>query len=186
MCFCSVCKEPSRYNLAMLISNKENFRCKPTNTDITRCLDYYDTTLYTSKHYYINMFQKGYDIHHYKNLYTFWGYLWLAAPLHQISTYPPRYQTLHLDINVSLNMANHHMVKVSALDFHVWQHLKDNSNETHLQHLTTILLILINEIYQYSINGTQHIMPFNTTDESTEDTDLIWTLFCIHEYMLQL
>ena len=27
------------------------------------------------------------------------------------------------------------------------------------------------------INGTQHITPFDTTDESTEDTDLIWTLF---------
>ena len=26
------------------------------------------------------------------------------------------------------------------------------------------------------INGTQHITPFDTTDESTEDTDLIWTL----------
>ena len=27
------------------------------------------------------------------------------------------------------------------------------------------------------INGTQHIMPFDTNDESTEDTDSIWTLF---------
>ena len=27
------------------------------------------------------------------------------------------------------------------------------------------------------INGTQHITPFNTADESTGDTDLIWTLF---------
>ena len=30
---------------------------------------------------------------------------------------PPRYQTSNLDINVSLNMANLHMVNVSALDF---------------------------------------------------------------------
>ena len=27
------------------------------------------------------------------------------------------------------------------------------------------------------INGTQHITPFNTADELTEDTDSIWTLF---------
>ena len=27
------------------------------------------------------------------------------------------------------------------------------------------------------INGTQHIMPFDTNYKSTEDTDSIWTLF---------
>ena len=74
-------------------------------------------------------------------------------------------------------MANLHMVNVSALDFHLWQHLKDNRNETQLQHLTTIPSIPVNKIYQHIINHTQHIMPFNTTDESTEDTDPIWTLF---------
>ena len=89
---------------------------------------------------------------------------------------PPRYQTSNLDVNVSLNMANLHMVNVSALDFCIWQHLKDN-RRTQLQHLTTIPSILVNKIYQHIINGTQHIMPFDTTDESTEDTDPIWTLF---------
>ena len=89
----------------------------------------------------------------------------------------PRYQTSNLNINVSLNMENLHMVNVSALDFCLWQHLEDNRNETQLQHLTTIPLIPVNKICQHIINGTQHIMPFNTTDKSTEDTDLIWTLF---------
>ena len=69
------------------------------------------------------------------------------------------------------------MVNVSALDFHVWQHLKDNINETQLQHLTTIPSILVNKIYQHIINGTQHIITFITTDESSEDTDSIWKLF---------
>ena len=69
------------------------------------------------------------------------------------------------------------MVNVSALDFHIWQHLKDYRSETQLQHLTTIPSILVHKIYQHMINGTQHIMAFNTTDESTEDTDSIWTLF---------
>ena len=89
----------------------------------------------------------------------------------------PRYQTSNLDINVSLNMANLHMVNISALDFSVWQHLRDNRSETQLQHLTTIPSIPVHKIYQHIINGTQHIMPFNTMDESTEDTDLIFTLF---------
>ena len=74
-------------------------------------------------------------------------------------------------------MANLHMVNISALDFCIWQHLRDNRSETQLQHLTTIPLILVHKIYQHIIDGTQHIMPFNTNDESTKDTDLIWTLF---------
>ena len=74
-------------------------------------------------------------------------------------------------------MANLHRVNASVLDLHIWQHLKDNRSETLLQHLTTIPLILVHKIYQHMINGTQHIMPFDTTDKSTEDTDLIWTLF---------
>ena len=82
-----------------------------------------------------------------------------------------------MDINVLLNMANLHMVNISALDFHIWQHLRDNRSETQLQHLTTIPSILVHKIYQHIINGTQHITPFDTTDESTEDRDSIWTLF---------
>ena len=74
-------------------------------------------------------------------------------------------------------MANLHMVNVSALDFHIWQHLRDNRSETQLQDLTTIPSIPVHEIYQHMINSTQDIIPFNTTDESTEDTDSIWTLF---------
>ena len=68
------------------------------------------------------------------------------------------------------------MVNVSALDFQIWQHLKDNSSETQLHLLITIPSILVNKIYQHIINGTQHSMPFDTTDESTEDSDSIWTL----------
>ena len=90
---------------------------------------------------------------------------------------PPRYQTSNLDINVSLNMANLHMINASALDFCIWQHLGNNRSETQLQHLTTIPSILVHKTYQYMINGTQHIMPFDTTDESTENTNSIWTLF---------
>ena len=75
---------------------------------------------------------------------------------------PPTYQTSNLDVNVSLNMANLHMVNISALDFCIWQHLRYTRNETQLQHLTTIPSIPVHKIYQHIINGTQHIMPFDT------------------------
>ena len=90
---------------------------------------------------------------------------------------PLTYETLNLDVNVSLNMANLHMINISALDFHIWQHLRNNMSEMQLQHLTTIPLIPVHKIYQQIINGTQQIMPFDMDDESTEDKDSIWTLF---------
>ena len=46
-----------------------------------------------------------------------------------------------------------------------------------LQHLTTIPSIPVHKFYQNIINGTQQIMPFYMDDESTENTDSIWTLF---------
>ena len=46
-----------------------------------------------------------------------------------------------------------------------------------LQHLTTIPSIPVHKIYEHIINSTQQIMPFDTGDESTEETDSIWTLF---------
>ena len=90
---------------------------------------------------------------------------------------PPRYQTSNLDVNVSLNMSNLHMINVSALDLHIWQHLGDNRSETQLQHSITIPSILVHKIYQHMINSTQHIIPFDMNEESTEDTGSIWTLF---------
>ena len=90
-----------------------------------------------------------------------------------------RYQTPHLEVNISLDITNPHMTNISSLDFHIWQHLRDHRSKTQLQHLTTILSIPVHKIYQHMINGTQHITPFNTGDESTGDTDLIWTL-CSH------
>ena len=87
---------------------------------------------------------------------------------------PPRYQDSTIG---SLDVVNLHMTNISSLDFHIWQNFRDHRNKTQLQHLTTIPSIPVNKIYQHMINGTQHITPFNTADESTEDTDSIWTLF---------
>ena len=90
---------------------------------------------------------------------------------------PPTYRNSHLEINISLDKANLNMVNISSLDFHIWQHLEDHRNETQLQHIASIPSIPVSKIYQHVISGTQHITPFNTADESTGDTDSIWTLF---------
>ena len=67
---------------------------------------------------------------------------------------PPKYQTSNLEVNISLNMANLHMINISALDFCIWQHLGDNRSEIQLQHLTTIPSIPVHKIYQHLINDT--------------------------------
>ena len=88
---------------------------------------------------------------------------------------PPRYETPTLDVNISLNMANLHMINMSAQDFHILKHLGSNKSDMQLQHLTTIPLIPVHKIYQHLLNNTLPIVPFDT--ESTENTDSIWTLF---------
>ena len=72
---------------------------------------------------------------------------------------PPRYETANMDVDISMSMANHHMINISALDFHIWHHLRNNRSEMQLQHLTTIPSIPLHKIYEHIINGTQQIMP---------------------------
>ena len=45
---------------------------------------------------------------------------------------PPRYETLTLDVNISLNMANLHMINILAQDFHIWKHLGSNRSDMQL------------------------------------------------------
>ena len=90
---------------------------------------------------------------------------------------PPRYETPTLDVNISLNMANLHMVNISAQDFCIWKHLGNNISDVQLQHLTTIPSIPVHKIYQHLLNNTLPIMPFDMDKESTEHTGSIWTLF---------
>ena len=101
---------------------------------------------------------------------------------------PQTYQNSNLEVNISLDTANLNMINISSLDFCIWQHLKDQRNETQLQHLATIPLIPLNKIYQHIISGTQHITPFNTADKSTGQQEIqiqSGYCFCIQEYMLQ-
>ena len=88
---------------------------------------------------------------------------------------PPRYETPTLDVKISLNMANLHMINISAQDFCIWQHLGSNRSDVQLQHLTTIPSIPVHKVYQHLLNRTIPVMPFDT--ESTGNADSIWTLF---------
>ena len=88
---------------------------------------------------------------------------------------PPRYGSLTLDVNISLNMANLHMINISAHNFCIWQHLGSNRSDMQLQHLTTIPSIPVHKIYQHLLNSTVSIVPFNT--ESSGNSGSIWTLF---------
>ena len=95
---------------------------------------------------------------------------------HPITFLPtPRYETPILDVNVSLNMANLHMINISAQHFCIWQHLGSNRSDMQLQHLTTIPSIPVHKIYQHLLNSTTPIVPFNT--ESSEDTDSLLSAF---------
>ena len=69
------------------------------------------------------------------------------------------------------------MINILAQDFHIRQHLGSNRSEVQVQHLTTIPSIPVHKIYQHMLNNTPPIMPFDMDEESTEHTDLIWTLF---------
>ena len=82
---------------------------------------------------------------------------------------PHRYETPTLDINISLSMANLHMLNISEQNFCIWQHLGSNRSDMQLQHLTTIPSIPVHKIYQHLLNSTMPVMPFKT--ESTGNTD---------------
>ena len=88
---------------------------------------------------------------------------------------PPRYETPILDVNVPLNMANLHMINISAQHFCIWQHLGNNRSDMQLQHLATIPSIPVHKVYQHLFNSSTPIVPFNT--KSSEDTDSLWRVF---------
>ena len=99
---------------------------------------------------------------------------------------PPRYETLTLDVNISLNMVNLHIINISAQDFHIWKHLGNNRSDVQLQQLTTIPSIPVHKIYQHLLNDTLLIMHSDMDKESTEHTVLSGLCFHTQGYMLQL
>ena len=90
---------------------------------------------------------------------------------------PPRYESPTLEVNISLDMANLNMINISSMNFCIWQLLEKHQNENQLQHLPSIPSIPVGQLYSYMAKGIHHITPFTSPEESTGDTDSIWTLF---------
>ena len=90
---------------------------------------------------------------------------------------PPHYENSALEVNISLNMANLNTIKISSLDFCIWQHLEKHQNESQLQHLASIPSVPVDQLYRHMVNVIQPITPFTSPEESTGDTAIIWTLF---------
>ena len=88
---------------------------------------------------------------------------------------PPKYETTVLNVNVSPNMANLQLINITALHFHVLQHLGNNQSDIQLQHLATIPSIPVHKVYQHLLNSSLQLTPFNT--KPSEDTDSLWSVF---------
>ena len=97
----------------------------------------------------------------------------------------PRYETLVLNVNVSLDMANLQMINITALHFPIWQHLGNNQSDMQLQHLVTIPSIPVHKVYQHLLNSTMQLTHFNT--DPSEDTDFLYGVYSpTQEYMFWL
>ena len=82
--------------------------------------------------------------------------LWLPPACSTTSPYfylPPRYEPTTKTLNISLEVANLNMMNISALDFHIWQHLENHQNKTQLQHLACIPLVPVNQLYKHMMSG---------------------------------
>ena len=73
-------------------------------------------------------------------------------------------------------MANLNMINISFVNFHIWQHLEKHWNENQLLHSARIPSVPIGQLYHQMAKGFEHITPFSP-ENSTGDTDSIWTLF---------
>ena len=66
---------------------------------------------------------------------------------------PPRYETPTLNVNISLNRANICAINITALHFHIWQHMGRDHSDMDLQHLATLPSIPVHKIYQHLLNS---------------------------------
>ena len=110
---------------------------------------------------------------------TLFHILWLPTACSATSPHfhlPPQYETTSSEVNISLDMANLSMINISSMNFHIWQHLDKRQNESQLQHLASIPSVPVGQLYSHMTKSFQHITPFSP-EESTGDTDSIWTLF---------
>ena len=90
--------------------------------------------------------------------------LWLPPTCNATSPHfhlPPWYEPPKSTVNISLDIANLNMVTMSSLDFHIWQHLEDQQNETQLHHLSSSPLVPITQLYKHMISGNEPVFPLH-------------------------
>ena len=72
-------------------------------------------------------------------------------------------------------MTNLNMINISSVNFHIWQHLEKDWNESQLLHLASIPSVPVGQLYHHMAKGLEHITPFSS-ENLTGDTNSIWTL----------
>ena len=76
-------------------------------------------------------------------------------------------------MNVSLDTADINAIKISTLDFIIWQHFSRNWTPLHLQKLATIPEVPVAQVYR-GMTNSEPIHSFAIKDN--EDPSLIWTI----------
>ena len=163
----------------MFTTNKENPRCEYTISTYTQCMDTNHTTFSCNHSCYTHLPRKDLKIYYNTEANS---HLMTTPSLQCYNAQlpsPPHYENSALEVNVSLDMVNLNMINMSSVDFHIWQHLEKHQNESQLQHLTSIPSVPVEQLYRHMAKGILHITHFTSPEESTGDTDSIWTLFCL-------
>ena len=94
---------------------------------------------------------------------------------------PPHYEGPPLEVNISLDMASLNMINISPMNFHIWQHLEQHENESHLQHLASLPSVPVGQLYSQMAKGIQHITPFHLKSQQKIQIQS-GHCFCIQEF----
>ena len=77
--------------------------------------------------------------------------------------------------NVSLDTANIIAVKMSTLDFRIWQHFNINWTSSHLQKFVNVPEAAVAQLCKHMIGTSEPVHPFTIKDDD-KDPSLIWTI----------
>ena len=171
----SICQKYSQHRIQMFSPATQSFNHPSPYTDHARCLDTHNPYLAPMDTISLICPEKPMET------------IPIRQPLHVLKLptacsatsanfyLPLRYETPILNVNVSLDMANLRAINITALHFHIWQHMGCNHSETELQHLATLPSIPVHKVYHLLLNNSLQLRPFNM--QPSEDTNTLWKLF---------
>ena len=88
---------------------------------------------------------------------------------------PPHYEDDTIMMNVYLDTTNINTINTPMLDFRIWQHFSSNCTPSHLQKLTNVPEVLVEQLYRHMINTNEPAYSFTIKDDD-KDSSLIWTI----------